>query len=63
MVRAVLRWEIAYGHAKEVIAGIEALNSVCRADGEFMDAWRHCAQHAAQGSISNEVLEPVPLLG
>jgi hypothetical protein len=103
MVRAVIRWEITYGHAKEVLAGIEALNSVCRdhgwvewtawapfsgkeneiivtcdypdlatyvserdarfADGEFMDAWRHCSQYAAQGSIWNEVLEPVPLLG
>ena len=103
MVRAVIRLEIAYGQAKEVIAGIGALNAVCRnngwaewtawapfsgkeneviltcdhpdlatyvaerdtrfADAEFMNAWRRCAQHAVQGSISNEVLEPVPDLG
>ena len=103
MLRTVIRWEIAYGHAKEAIAGIAALNAVCRdrgwaesttwapfsgkeneitlicdypdlatyvaerdarfADAEFMDAWRLCAQHAVQGSISNEVLEPVPDLG
>jgi hypothetical protein len=103
MVRAVLRWEIAYGQAKEVIAGIGALNAVCRNNGwaewtlwapfsgkeneviltcdypdlatyvaerdsrftdpEFMNAWRQCARHAVQGSISNEVLEPVPDLG
>ena len=103
MVRAVIRWEIAYGEAKEAIAGIEAVNAVCRdhgwaewtawapfvgkeneiilscdypdlttyvadrdarfADADFMKAWRECAQHAAQGSISNELLEPVPDLG
>jgi NIPSNAP protein len=103
MVRAVVRWEIAYGHAKEVFAGLEALTAVCRdrgwaaptawapfsgkeneiivsydypdlaayvaerderfADAEFMQAWRECARHAAQGSIWNEVLEPVPDLG
>jgi hypothetical protein len=33
------------------------------ADAEFMQAWRQCAQHAVQGSISNEILEPVPDLG
>jgi hypothetical protein len=103
MVRAVLRWEIAYGHAKEAFAGLEALNVACRnqgwsewtawapfsgkenevvlscdypdlatyvadrdgrfADAEFMTAWRECARHAVQGSIWNEVLEPVPDLG
>src|SRR5690349_1896060 len=103
MVRAVIRWEIDYGRAKEAFAGLEALNTVCRnqgwaewtawapfsgkenelilscdypdlaayvaerdarfADGDFMDAWRDCARHAVQGSISNEVLEPVPALG
>jgi hypothetical protein len=103
MVRAVIRWEIAYGHAKEVLAGLDALNAVCRnhgwaewtawapfsgkeneiilscdygdlatyvedrnarfADPEFMRAWRACSQNAVQGSISNELLEPVPDLG
>jgi hypothetical protein len=103
MVRAVIRWEIAYGHAKDGIAGLGALNAVCRdhgwaewtvwapfsgkenevvltcdyvdletyiaerdarfADADFMNAWRGCAQHAVQGSIWNEVLEPVPDLG
>jgi len=103
MVRAVIRFEIAYGQAKEAFAGLEALNSVCRdhgwaewtawapwsgkenevilscdypdlatyvserdarfADAEFMTSWKHCAQHAVQGSIWNEVLEPVPELG
>jgi hypothetical protein len=33
MVRAVIRWEIAYGQAKEAIAGIEAVNAVCRDRG------------------------------
>jgi hypothetical protein len=33
------------------------------ADAEFMQAWRQCAQHAVQGSIENELLEPVPELG
>jgi hypothetical protein len=103
MVRAVLRWEIVYGHAKDVFAGVEACNAVCRdhgwaewtawapisgkgneivlssdypdlathvaerdaslADADFMQAWGRCAQHAAQGSIWSEVLEPVPHLG
>lgn len=103
MVRATLRWEIAYGHAKEVIAGLEAWNAVRRdhgwsewtafapfsgkgnevilscdfpdvatyvaerdagfADPEWMNAWSACAQYAVQGSISTEVLEPVPRLG
>jgi hypothetical protein len=103
MVRAVLRWEIAYGQAKEVFAAVEALNDACRNQGwaewtawapfsgkendivltcdypdvatyiaerdarfagaEFMKAWRRCAQHAVQGSISNELLEPVLDLG
>ncbi len=103
MVRAVIRWEIAYGEAKEAIEGLEALNAVCRnhgwaewtawapfsgkeneitlscdypdlaayvaerderfADAEFMKAWRQCARHAVQGSIWNEVLEPLPDLG
>ena len=103
MVRAVIRWEIAYGQAKESIAGIEAVNAVCRdrgwaewtawapisgkenditltcdypdlatyvaqrdarfSDADFMNAWRQCAEHAVQGSIWNEVLEPVPDLG
>jgi NIPSNAP len=103
MVRMVIRWEIAYGQAKEGIAGLAALNAVCRsrgwvewtpwapfsgkenevvvicdyadlatyvaerdarfADTEFMNAWRECAQHAVQGSIWSEVLEPVPDLG
>jgi hypothetical protein len=100
MVRAMLRWEIDYGHAKEAFAGLEAVNVVCRnrgwaewtawapfsgkeneviltcdypdlaayvgerdarfADAEFMNAWRNWAQHAVQGSIWNEVWEPVP---
>jgi hypothetical protein len=103
MVRAVIRWEIAYGRAKEGLEGVEAVNSVCRgqgwaewtvwapfsgkeneviltcdypdlatyvaerdarfADTDFMIAWRYCAEHAVQGSIWNEVLEPVPDLG
>jgi hypothetical protein len=33
MVRAVLRREIAYAHAKEGIAGLEALNAACRNHG------------------------------
>lgn len=33
------------------------------ADTEFMNAWRQCAEHAVQGSIWTEVLEPVPDLG
>jgi hypothetical protein len=32
-------------------------------DAESMKAWRECAQHAVQGLISNELLEPVPVLG
>jgi hypothetical protein len=32
-------------------------------DTEFMNAWRHCAEHAVQGSIWTEILEPVPDLG
>jgi NIPSNAP protein len=103
MVRAVLRFEIVYGHAREVIAGLEALNGVHRdndwtewtawapfsgkgnevivtcdfpdvatylaqrdaalANAEWMQAWGRCAQHAAQGSIQSEFLEPVPTLG
>jgi hypothetical protein len=103
MVRAVLRFEITYGHAKDVIAGLEALTAVHRdngwaewtawapftgkgnevivtcdypdvaayvadrdaafADAEWMKAWGRCAQHAAQGSIRTEILEPMPQLG
>jgi hypothetical protein len=103
MVRAVIRWEIAYGQAKEAITGIEAVNAVCRdrgwtewtawapisgkenditlscdypdlatyvaqrdarfSDADFMNAWRQCSRHAVQGSIWNEVLEPLPDLG
>lgn len=103
MVRTVIRWEIAYGQAKEAIAALGALNAVCRshgwaewtvwapfsgkenelivicdypdlatyvadrdarfADTEFMNAWRQCAEHAVQGSIWTDVLEPVPDLG
>jgi hypothetical protein len=33
------------------------------ADAEFMNAWRECAKHAVQGSISNELREPVPDVG
>jgi hypothetical protein len=33
MVRAMLRWEIDYGHAKEAFAGLEAVNVVCRNRG------------------------------
>ena len=103
MVRTVTRWEMAYGQAKEGLAGLAVLNDVGRsrgwaewtpwapfsgkenevivicdypdlaayvaerdarfADTEFMNAWRQCAQHAVQGSIWTEVLEPVPDLG
>ena len=103
MVRAVLRFEITYGHAKEVITGLEALNGVYRdhdwaewtawapfsgkgneviltcdypdlttylaernaafADADWMKAWGQCAQHALQGSIRTEVMEPLPHLG
>jgi hypothetical protein len=103
MLRMVIRWEIAYGQAKEAIAGLGALNAVCRSHGwaewttwtpfsgkenelivicdyadlatyaaerdarfantDFMNAWRECAQHAVQGSIWTDVLEPVPDLG
>ena len=103
MVRAMIRWEIPYGQAKDAFDALGALNAVCRdhgwgewtawapfsgkendiiltrdyadlatyiaerdarfSDGEFMKAWRQCAQHAVQGSISNELLEPVPVLG
>jgi hypothetical protein len=103
MVRAMVRWEIAYGQAKEGIEGLEAVNAVCRdrgwaewtawapisgkeneviltcdypdlaayvaerdarsADAQYMNAWRECGRHAVQGSIWNEVWEPVPDLG
>ena len=103
MVRAVIRWEIVYGQAKEALEAVGAMNAVCRdrgwadwttwapfsgkeneiiltcdypdlatyvaerdarfADSDFMNAWRKCAQHAAQGSIWNEVWDPVPDLG
>ncbi|HJQ51558.1 MAG TPA: hypothetical protein VJ838_13680 [Gaiellaceae bacterium] len=102
-MRAMVRWEIAYGQAKEGIGSLEAVNAVCRdrgwaewtawapisgkeneivltcdypdlatyvaqrdaraADAQYMNAWRACAQHAVQGSIWNEVWEPVPDLG
>lgn len=103
MVRAVLRFEIAYGHAREVFAGLEALNVVQRdhewtewtawapfsgkgnevvltgdypdvgtcvaerdaafGNAEWMTAWAQCAQHAVQGSIRTEILNPLPKLG
>ena len=103
MVRAMVRWEIAYGQAREGIGGLQAVNAVCRehgwaewtawapisgkeneliltcdypdlatyvaerdaraSDAQFMNAWRACAQHAVQGSIWNEVWEPLPDLG
>lgn len=51
MVRAVLRFEIAYGHAKEVIAGLEALNVVDR-DHEWTE-WTAWAPFSGKG---NEVI-------
>jgi hypothetical protein len=33
MVRTVIRWEIAYGQAKDAIAGLGASNAVCRRHG------------------------------
>lgn len=103
MVRAVLRFEVAYGHAKEVFTGLEALKVVYRdhewaawtawapfsgkgneviltcdypdvdtyvaerdaafGNAEWMAAWGQCAQHAVQGSIQTEILNPLPKLG
>jgi hypothetical protein len=103
MVRAVLRFEIAYGHAKEAFTGLEALKVVQRnhewtewmawapfcgkgnevvltcdypdvgtyvaerdaafGNAEWMMAWTQCAQHAVQGSIRTEILNPLPQLG
>jgi hypothetical protein len=32
-------------------------------NADLMKAWRTCAEHAVQGLISHEVLEPVPDFG
>lgn len=51
MVRAVIRWEIAYGQAKEGIAGIEALNAVCRDNG-----WAEWTAWAPFSGKENEII-------
>ena len=51
MVRAVLRFEIAYGHAKEAIAGLEALNAVDRDHG-----WSEWTAWAPFSGKENEVI-------
>ena len=51
MLRAVIRWEIAYGQAKEGIAGVEALNAVCRDRG-----WAEWTAWAPFSGKENEII-------
>jgi hypothetical protein len=51
MVRAVIRWEIANGQAKEGIAGLEAVNAVCRDHG-----WGEWTAWAPFSGRENEII-------
>jgi hypothetical protein len=51
MVRAMVRWEIAYGQAKEGIGGLGAVNAVCRDHG-----WAEWTAWAPISGKENEII-------